>query len=75
MPSLKRGYVPPGEEEHMVRSVIRNVVERFGVALPMKEIDVVVQGDRITTSFVFDNGQPGILFLSDGAERWQPYRC
>lgn len=69
---LKRGQVVPGQEALVVRQAINDVVRRFGVALPMKEIEVVVQADRITTSFVFDNGQPGMLILDDRDEQWLP---
>jgi hypothetical protein len=58
----------------VVRQVISDTLKRFGVRLSMKEIEVTVQAERVTTSFVFDNGQPGVLMLGDGHEQWLPDR-
>ncbi len=67
-----RGRVRRGEEADAVRSAIREALGRFGIKCREREIEAVVQGSAVKSSFIFANGRPGTLSFYRGQSNWTP---
>src|SRR5204862_421307 len=67
---LNRGTIPRGSEDQSVRQLICAFLRGYGVRYPMKEVTVVVSGDRVQASFIFEKGRAGSLNLYGGKQEW-----
>lgn len=67
---MRRGSVPPGTEQQMMRRVICGVLASFGVKCPLRDVDFYVRGDRMSAAFIFDKGTVGSLSYFRGEEQW-----
>jgi hypothetical protein len=58
---LRRGQVPAGQEIEWTKRTVLLFLKRYGVRYPIREVVVMVQGDRIKAAFNWERGGPGWL--------------
>lgn len=67
---MRRGSVPPGTEQEIMRRVICRALSSFGVKCPVRDVDYSLRGDRMTAAFLFNRGAIGTLSFFKGEEKW-----